>query len=91
MKTPNGNTQIKLPVNLERKMHDDRAFCLSLACAYLSKLRTDERLAKQREANAWRNKYNGAPQERVANRNTNPFGNQSNPFGDMKGFNPFRS
>ena len=25
IKTPNGNTQIKFPANLERKMHDDRA------------------------------------------------------------------
>ena len=62
-----------------------------MACAYLSKLRTDERLAKQLEANAWKNKYNGASQERNVNRNTTPFGNQSNPFGDTKGFNPFRS
>ena len=29
VKTPNGNIQIKLPANLERKMHDDRAFCLA--------------------------------------------------------------
>jgi hypothetical protein len=62
-----------------------------MACAYLSQLRTDERLAKQREANAWKNKYNGVPQERNTNRNINPFGNQSNPFGNMKGNNPFGS
>lgn len=62
-----------------------------MACAYLSKLRTDERLAKQREANAWKNKYGDKPKERSLNRNNTPFGNQSNPFGDMKGNNPFRS
>ena len=61
-----------------------------MACAYLSKLRTDERLAKQLEANAWKNKYNGAPQSRSTNRNVTPFGNQSNPFGDVNGNNPFR-
>ena len=91
IKTPNGNIQIKFPANLERKMHDDRAYCLALACGYLSKLRTDERLAKQLEANAWKNKYNGTSQERNTNRNVTPFGNQSNPFGDTKGYNPFRS
>ena len=72
-------------------MHDDRAYCLSLACGYLAKLRTDERLAKQRDANAWKNKYGDVPKERNVGRNNTPFGNQSNPFGDMKGNNPFRS
>lgn len=62
-----------------------------MACAYLSKLRTDERLAKQREANAWKNKYGDQPRERNINRNSTPFGSRSNPFGDMKGNNPFRS
>ena len=44
-----------------------------MACAYLSKLRTDERLAKQREANAWKNKYGDKPRERNANKNITPF------------------
>ena len=62
-----------------------------MACAYLSKLRTDERLAKQREANAGKNKYGDKPRERNINKNNTPFGNQSNPFTDIKGVNPFRS
>jgi hypothetical protein len=54
-------------------------------------LRTDERLAKQRDANAWKNKYVDKPRERNINKNNTPFGSQSNPFVDIKGVNPFRS
>lgn len=87
-KTPNGNIQIKFPANLERKMHDDRAFCLALCCYYLSELRTEERLAKQREANAWKQKYKDNQFDRKK-KNNNPFSNSVNPFTNM-GSNPFR-
>ena len=88
VKTPNGNIQIKLPKNLERKMHDDRSYCLALLSWHLYQLRTEERLAKEREANAWKQKYKDNNSKKPQ-KNNNPFGYRNNPFVNM-GENPFR-
>lgn len=90
IKTPNGNIQIKFPANLERKMHDDRAYTLAMACMYLSQLRTEERLAKQRETNAWKMLYKDKPVERNAVNISRPFNDQKNPFANQKKYNPFK-
>lgn len=73
IKTPNGNVQIKFPANLERKMHDDRAYTLALLCYHLSQLRTQERLAKQRGENAWKAKYKDKKISKNKTNMNNPF------------------
>ena len=88
VKTPNGNIQIRLPKTLERKLHDDRAYCLALLAWHLYQLRTEERLAKEKEANAWKQKYKDNQFDRKK-KNNNPFSNSVNPFTNM-GSNPFR-
>jgi hypothetical protein len=70
-----------LPKTLERKLHDDRAFCLSLLCYHVNQLRIKERLEKEKEANAWKTLYKDKSSERNRNNiNVNPFTDQHNPF-----------
>lgn len=83
IKTVNGNIQIKLPKNLERKLHDDRAYCLALLCYHLSQLRIEERLAKEREANAWKIKYKNQERKPAKKENT-LFGDIRNSSFDQK-------
>lgn len=77
VKTQNGNIQIKLAANLERKMHDDRAYCLAMACYHLSQLRTKERLEKQKADNGWKKKYKDSNKP-SNNSNSNIFNNDTN-------------
>lgn len=57
VKTPNGNIVIKLPKTLERKLHDDRAYCLAMLAFHLNNLRVAERLAKEKGDSSWKKKY----------------------------------
>ena len=69
VKTPNGNLQIKLPKNLERKLHDDRAYTLALLAYHLYQLRLAEQLAKEKQVNSWRRKYENQTQQPKHKRN----------------------
>ena len=74
VKTPNGNVSIKLPKNLERKLHDDRAYCLALFCYHVYNLRLQERLAKEKQSSAWKQKYSNQNKQDKP-KIINPFGN----------------
>ena len=61
---------------------------MALLAWHLYQLRTEERLAKEKEANAWKQKYKDNQFDRKK-KNNNPFSNSVNPFANM-GSNPFR-
>jgi hypothetical protein len=87
IKTPNGNVTIKLPANLEnKKIHDDRAYVLAMACWRLSELRKKEMLHKNIPQNDLSELYKKRQGNGGVNSN-NPFGKIENPFGNM--INPF--
>lgn len=81
--TTNGGVAFGLPKNLEKRMHDDRAYTAILMAWHLSE--------KRREA--FRNK--DVPKQNfqeyldsiaASGKGTNPLGNKVNPFGNKSGF-----
>ena len=76
-----GNIIYKLPPNKERKMHDDRAYCMAMLGYYLSELRRDEMAKADTPTDTfgdYLSKLRGSSQP--AEKKLNPFANTRNPF-----------
>jgi len=89
IKNDNGSIRISLPANLEdKKIKDDRAYVLAMACWKLYKLREKDLLFREKPSNDLSKMINGYKKTLGSNNNNNFVGG-SNPFQNI-GSNPFK-
>lgn len=81
-KTAAGNIQYKLPPSKERKMHDDRAYCLAMFGHHLAELRRAEFIKSERPTMDYSDYLKAIAGQGGGGKKpaTNPFSGAKNPF-----------
>ena len=79
-KTTNGKVQYSLPPNKEKKMHDDRSYCLCMLGWYLSEIRRADILKKDNFKPSEVGKLIEKQKAKIVNTPKNPMQQRYNPF-----------